>query len=168
MQGVATEQMDMNNPWGFKQGNVCVGHIIQITDEGQPLVDFRGNEVGLVPARSIIDEPFKCDSHSVVGIPVLLVFENGDPTLPIIVGFIRDTFVHPAPSEEVSFPIERPLDISVDDRKMLIEAKEEILLRCGKSSMTVKKDGKILLKGTQILSRASGTNKIKGASVRIN
>jgi hypothetical protein len=50
----------------------------------------------------------------------------------------------------------------------VFDAKDEIQLRCGKSSVTLRKDGKIEIKGTQIVSRASGVNRIKGASVAIN
>ncbi|MCC6418741.1 MAG: hypothetical protein IT429_10940, partial [Gemmataceae bacterium] len=48
------------------------------------------------------------------------------------------------------------------------DAKEEIVLRCGKSSITLRKDGKVVVLGAEVVSRASGTNKIKGAAVRIN
>lgn len=88
--------------------------------------------------------------------------------MPIIVGFIHDT-LHPKPrSEEVTLSVERPRHAILDGKKIALDAKEEIVLQCGKSSITLKNDGKVVVKGTRIISRASATNKIKGASVRIN
>jgi len=51
---------------------------------------------------------------------------------------------------------------------MVFNAEKEIELCCGKSSLIMKKDGRIVIKGIQLVSRASGVNKIKGAAVRIN
>jgi hypothetical protein len=146
----------------------CVGWINHITAEGQALVDYPSNAGGPVRARSIVVGPLKNLDNSPAGIPVLLVFENGDPGLPIIVGIIRDTLSSPVSQEEVTSAVERPRDIVLDGKKVVLEANAEIVLRCGKSSITLKKDGKIVVKGTQIISRASGAQKIRGASVNIN
>jgi hypothetical protein len=50
----------------------------------------------------------------------------------------------------------------------VIEGRDEVVLRCGQGSITLRADGKIVIKGTQLVSRASDTNKIRGASVQIN
>jgi hypothetical protein len=62
----------------------------------------------------------------------------------------------------------KPLDAIVDGRRVVLHAADEILLECGASSILLRKDGKIVLKGTQIVSRASGRHKIRGSSVQIN
>jgi len=49
-----------------------------------------------------------------------------------------------------------------------LSATQRIELRCGKSSLTLNRDGSILLRGVDLISRASGVNKIKGAAVKIN
>ena len=146
----------------------CVGQIVHITKDGRALVDFGGNPVGPVEARSIIDGPSKHDIYSQENIPVLLVFENGDLTLPIIVGIVRETLYPSTSLKEAAFSVKRPQEAILDGRKVALDAKEEIVLSCGKSSVTLRKNGKIVVKGTQIVSQASGTNKIKGASIRIN
>jgi hypothetical protein len=124
--------------------------------------------MGPIEARSVIDVPPRSDYHDQRGIPVLLIFEHENPALPIIVGIIHDTLYSPVPTEEGTLTVERPRDAVIDGRKIVFDAKEEIMLRCGRSSVILRKDGKIVVKGTQIVSRASGTQKIKGASVRIN
>jgi hypothetical protein len=45
---------------------------------------------------------------------------------------------------------------------------KEIVLRCGKASITLTRAGKIIIRGAYLLNRSSGVNKIKGASVQIN
>ena len=132
-------------------------------------MDYPGNPFGSIAARSLIATSLQQDGdgEKSLSFSVLLVFENGDPALPIIVGILHDTLYPPALTKTKTFSMERH-DIIVDGRKMVFDAKEEIVLRCGKSSIMLKKDGKVIVKGSQIVSRSSGTNKIKGASVRIN
>lgn len=52
--------------------------------------------------------------------------------------------------------------------KLVLEAGREIIIKCGEGVITVSADGKIAIKGTHLLSRAKGVNKIKGGSVAIN
>jgi len=49
-----------------------------------------------------------------------------------------------------------------------INADEKIELKCGASSLTMDRDGKVVIRGETITSRSRGTNKIKGGSVQIN
>ena len=53
-------------------------------------------------------------------------------------------------------------------REIKFNATEKIELRCGRSVLLMNKDGKIVVKGSSITSRASGPQKIKGATVQIN
>ena len=52
--------------------------------------------------------------------------------------------------------------------RLELTAEREIVLRCGEASLTLTRAGKIILRGTYVLSRSSGVNKIKGGSVQIN
>ncbi len=61
-----------------------------------------------------------------------------------------------------------PVNTVVDGKKITLEAENKIVLKCGKGSITIQKDGKIVVKGTNLLSRSSGINRIKGGSVGIN
>jgi hypothetical protein len=168
MAGTSKKLLGVKRPPGQKLRGFCVGHIFRITPEGKALVDYPSNPMGIVEARSAMGGPRKGDDDCYEGIPVLLLFENGDPSLPIIVGIIHDTLYPTAPNDDTIVSLERPRNIVVNGKKRFIDAEEEIMLRCGKSSVILRKDGKIVIKGAQILSRASETQKIKGASVRIN
>jgi len=49
-----------------------------------------------------------------------------------------------------------------------LEAAEQLTLQCGESSLELRKDGKLLIRGVEILSRATRTHRIKGGTVAIN
>lgn len=51
---------------------------------------------------------------------------------------------------------------------LLLEATEELTLRVGDGSITIRKDGKILIKGTDLVSNAKRMNRVKGGAVAIN
>lgn len=102
------------------------------------------------------------------GREVLLVFEEGDPERPIIIGLIEN-FLEDIVSMEISqHDSQEPKEALVDAKRLNLEAKEKIVLKCGKGSVMISKDGKIVIKGTHILSRSSGPHRIKGGSVAIN
>lgn len=48
------------------------------------------------------------------------------------------------------------------------EAEKQITLKCGKSSIQLQADGSVLIRGAYVLTRASGTNRIRGGNVQIN
>lgn len=52
--------------------------------------------------------------------------------------------------------------------ELVIEAKKNLTFKCGNGSITLRKDGKILIKGKDLVSRAKRMNRIKGGSVAIN
>lgn len=146
--------------------SLCVGRVVQTTEEGRALVDFPGNPLGPIEARTVVTAPPAVGGAD--GLPVLLTFENGDRSLPIIVGIVQDVFSPPAASAEWALTSRGTPDVIVDGRKVSFSAKEEIVLSCGQGSITLRKDGKIIIKGTNLVSRSSGTNKVQGATVRLN
>ena len=61
-----------------------------------------------------------------------------------------------------------PLAVSLDDQHLVLTAQHRITLQCGRASVTLDSKGNIELRGTYILSRSSGPNRIKGGSVSLN
>jgi hypothetical protein len=59
-------------------------------------------------------------------------------------------------------------ELAVDGDRKQIEGLKEIVLRCGKASITLRSDGRVIIRGTYVETRASGTNRIKGGAVHIN
>lgn len=129
-----------------------VGRLVRCGRGGDAVVDFAGNPFG----RPVAARTTTTLDPAIVGGDVVLLFEEGDPARPIVVGVI-----HPADAAP-GVPAE------VDGERVLITAEREIVLRCGEASITLTRAGKVLIRGTCVLSRSSGANRIKGAVVEIN
>lgn len=52
--------------------------------------------------------------------------------------------------------------------ELLLESRRSLTLRCGKSSITLHANGKIVLRGEYILSDAEGVNRIAGGQIELN
>ena len=59
-------------------------------------------------------------------------------------------------------------EVEADGERLVIEARREMTLRCGKASITMTADGRVTIRGTQVLSRSDGPNRVQGASVQLN
>lgn len=148
-----------------------VGKLASLDDQGTALVDFPGNPSRTpIRARSVLDAPapIGADPQRLVGADVLLAFEDADPCRPVIVGILRDK-LRPAPRPpEVKITGKGVQDVLIDGRRLVLDAQQELVIRCGKSRVTLTKDGKVLIKGEHVVSRASSTNKIKGGTISLN
>ena len=138
---------------------VRIGVLVGLKDDGRtPLVVFPGQHgSAAVPARATLDLH---GAH--IGREVVLMFEDGDAQQPIILGCLPQKDGWPAP--------DRPgqVEVDADGERLLVTAKEQLVLRCGKATITLTKAGKVLIQGTYVSSRSSGVNRIKGGSVQIN
>jgi hypothetical protein len=103
-----------------------------------------------------------------VGRPVALAFQDGDPRRPIILGLIHQPCADAAPPAPETGAERSALDARPDGDRIVLSADREIVLRCGKASITLTRAGKVLIRGAYLLSRSSGVNRIKGGSVQIN
>ncbi len=126
--------------------------------DDRPLVaGVPGLPVDVVAARTAV--PL---TRSQIGSTVVVVFEHGDARRPIILGVLQGGSAAPEGARS------QPVSIQADDERFVVSAEREIVLRCGDASITLTRAGKVLIKGTYVLSRSSGYNKIKGAAVDIN
>ena len=82
----------------------------------------------------------------------------------MIIGKIQ--MLAPSVDEPKTDPI--TVETTLDGERLTLTADREIVLRCGKASITLTRAGKIIVRGAYILNRSSGVNKIKGGSVQIN
>jgi hypothetical protein len=60
------------------------------------------------------------------------------------------------------------LEAVIDGRRVVLDARDEIVLRCGKATITLRSNGRIVIRGTYIETHSAGVNRIKGGSVQIN
>ena len=134
-----------------------VGELIAITDDGKtPLVCFGGQPgTAALRARSTVD------LHAAhIGAAVVLLFEAGDPQRPIVAGVLR--------GERPDEASHAPVVIETDGERLIVDAKQQLVLRCGKACITLTSAGKVLIEGSYVLSRSTGVNRIKGGSVQLN
>jgi len=145
-------------PTTQKIDGVVIGLFLSINNEGLPIVAFPGNpDETAIAARSTT----KMKSED-IGCEVALLFEGGDPRLPLIIGKIQH-----ADDEQLAQESE-PAKAELDGESIVLSARQNITLKCGKASITLTKSGKVILRGAYLLSRSSGVNRIKGGSVQIN
>ncbi|RZL67843.1 MAG: hypothetical protein EOP77_03275 [Variovorax sp.] len=139
--------------------SVVVGELIALTDDGHtPLVRYAGQpgSAALV-ARSVVDLH---GAH--IGQAVVLQFQDGDPLRPLVMGVLRPAVGWPlgdAPAQ---------VEVDADGERMIIGARQQLVLRCGKASITLTRSGKVLIQGAYVSSRSSGVNRVKGGSVQLN
>jgi hypothetical protein len=146
-----------SNKQATQLDGVVIGVLMSFTEAGLPLVAFPGNQSKTgIAAHSTTR--FKPDD---VGCQVALLFEGGDPQRPIVIGRMQ----YP---QDILQPRLPTMSADLDDERLEFKADKEIVLRCGKASITLTKAGKLILRGAYVLSRSSGVNKIKGGSVHIN
>jgi hypothetical protein len=145
-------------------GRTCLGRVVGVDENGQPLVDFPGNEAGPVSALATITVPTEMIAG---GRDALIVFVDDDPPRPVVVGLIQDQPVTPFPKIGKLEP-RAPIEVSADGRRLVLFAYSELHFVCGESSITLRKDGKVVINGRHVLSRAKVVNRIKGGSVQIN
>ncbi len=142
-----------------KTEGVVIGQIVGFKDNGAtPLVVYPHQPgTAAIAARAILDLH---GEH--IGQDVALLFEGGDPTQPIVMGCVRSERTWRIPEQPGQ------VEVDADGERLVVTAKEQIVLRCGKASITLTKAGKVLIQGAYLLSRSSGVNRIKGGSVQLN
>lgn len=140
-------------------GAATIGKLVAIADNGaRALVMFPGQSgAAAIPARTVVDVH---GGH--VGADVVLMFEDGAASCPIIMGVLRT-------GRERSLP-EKPgnVEVQADGERLLVTASEQLVLRCGSASITLTKAGKVLIQGTYISQRSSGVLRVKGGAVHLN
>ena len=144
---------------------VTVGKLVNVSPQGVAEVDFPGNASSKpLHARATISLENTHNNQDVV-----LMFENGDFGKPIIMGVLQPQGDGSHEVVNQSSPrTEIPLSVQVDEDRLTLTANKELVLKCGKASITLTRAGKIIIRGAYLLSRSSGVNCIKGGSVQIN
>lgn len=169
-------------------GTIIIGKIIDIDEHGRPLVIFNENPSG----HPLVALATLSITKNHISRQIALLFNNGDPGQPVIMGLIHNPLDELLDNFELSSGLDNNDDIDpfieikdiktkqaglkgsaenkvyVDGKQVCIEGAEEVSLKCGKASITLTKSGKILIRGTYLLNRSSGVNRIMGGSVQVN
>jgi hypothetical protein len=156
---------------------VVVGWLDPSSTPGRLRVDFAGNALGPTAARTTIllsDAALLQAVASRQG--ALLVFENADPALPIVIGLLQTheaslfaaLLAPPSEAPAVKPSESRSGPSPLDGESVVIEGKREVVLKSGEASLTLRRDGKVVIRGAYVETYARGINRIKGGAVKIN
>lgn len=162
-------------------GEIIIGVFAGLNEQGSPLVNFAYNKANdpITAISSIGLKPGQA------GRQVALLFVDGNLDKPMIMGLIHsqldeilENFELSLPDNEQVNPVQAENDLEkeisktdetfLDGKRVVLEGKEEIVLKCGDASITLTKAGKILIRGKYLLNRSTGVNRIMGGSVQVN
>lgn len=146
-----------------------LGRVVGIDDRGRALVEFSGSSprpastLGPVPRAEL--ELAASEQRVVV-----LAFLDGRADAPVLLSLHGPSEVEPEPEPEPEIEelVELDAETLDEDERELIEAKRELVLRCGKASITLRSDGTVQIRGRDITSWARRRQRIRGGSVSIN
>ena len=138
---------------------VVIGELLALAEEGRtPLVAYPGQPgSAALRARSLVELH---GAH--IGQQLALAFEAGDPGRPVVMGVLR---------QAAGWPLADPpaqVEVDAGGERLIVSAREQLVLRCGKASITLTRAGKVLIQGSYVSSRSTGVNRIKGGSVQLN
>ena len=146
----------------LQQGVTVAGHLCGVDREGRLLFQSEGSSAPPYPvsvAMPVSDGALVKAARLQQRALVLRTENAGD----VLVGFLRERvdarWRDAGPGE---------LEVVVDGETLNIRAERQIELRCGKSSLLLRADGRVVLSGTYVVSTSRGPNKIKGATIALN
>lgn len=134
---------------------VLVGVLHDFDAAGQPRIVVPGRMETPRVARAIC-----ALSPGQEGRQCALLFEGGDPVRPLIMGVLQDPVI--------TLHAVGAATTTQEAESFSVEAERAIELRCGKASLRLSSDGSIELRGTTVVSHATGLNRIRGASIKLN
>lgn len=154
----------------LRQGSACAvppapGRVIIGTLQAIPA----GTETG---AAEVVGLGCVAVAHSLVPLTpshigqgvALSVLDGG---VALVLGLLWQANAAATPQAEEA-PAAAPLAVTIDGHREVIEAAQELELRCGDACIVLTADGRIQLRGTYITSHASATHRLVGGSVHVN
>lgn len=156
-------------------GEIIIGTLTGIDEQGRPLVNYPENPQA-IPQAAVSTLSIQ---HKHIGRQIALLFANGNPSTPVIMGLIHSPLHDVITNTEVELetnntpePEQNALakvdDVYIDGKRIVLEGREEIVLKCGEASITLTRAGKIVIRGKYLMNRSTGVNRIMGGSVQIN
>jgi hypothetical protein len=142
----------------------CLGRIVEIDEAGRPRVSF-ADLVGPPPIARTLGEVTRTQLEAACaeGRSILLGFLDGRADSPVIMSLASVA----EPARPAAGPVAEVV-IDGESSTRVIEAREELLLRCGEATISLRADGTIKILGRDVTSWARRRQRIRGGSVAIN
>jgi len=138
---------------------IVIGRVVGIDADGLPRVVFPGTPAEGLAVRSMV-----AFVEADIGREAALMFEGADRDKPVVTGLLFQS----GSSRKSPVFSRSGARATVDGERLVFSAEREIVLQCGEASITLTRAGKVLVRGTYLSSRSSGTHRIQGGSVQIN
>jgi hypothetical protein len=113
------------------------------------LIDYPGNPHGPIAACALSPlEGRRLQQAAESHLEVLLSFDTERSDRPIIVGLIAPRPAAVAAVDTAHDDAQPALrEVTVDGRRVVLEAKDEIVLKCGEASITLRRNGRVVIRG---------------------
>lgn len=146
-----------------------VGWVAGVDADGSVRVDFAGNRHGPLLARTTVPlEPEQWRQAARERREATLFFDDGVPSRPVLTGLLQPMPPTPLIDAMLSRLPDAPKEARLDNRRVLLEAHDEVVLRCGKATLILRADGRVILRGVEVLTEAEEVHRIRGGKVKIN
>jgi hypothetical protein len=141
---------------------ICLGEIVSWDEQG-PIVDFAGNPGAPLRARlTAAANALRLAPPPAAALgqwEVVLLIDARPERAPVVLGLLAPLAPEPNAVE---------VEARVDGRRVELAARDASVLRCGDASITLRRNGRIAIRGVDVETRAAGLNRIKGGRVNIN
>lgn len=142
-------------------GHPSVGRLVELSALG-PLVATAARAEPILARTTVPVSSLRgCEGRD-----VLVLFLDGDVAKPVIVGLLQPCETTPVAAVPQGGALEG--EARVDGRRVVIRGAESVVLQCGESSLELRKDGEVVLRGVRVETRARRLHRIRGGTVRIN
>jgi Domain of unknown function (DUF6484) len=151
------------SPLRLRSAGVVVGLLAGFNEAGEPLVTHPLLDARIRARAAIALE------RDQVGCEVVIAFNDGHVSEPIVLGLFQGPRANSTKQPETRIPgAADNARAESSGERLVLSAQKEIVLKCGGASITLTRAGKILIRGTYLVSRSSGANRIMGGVVQIN
>jgi hypothetical protein len=147
-----------------------VGWVAGVDADGSVRIDFPGNRHGPLLARTtVLLDPEQWREAARERREATLFFDDGVPSRPVLTGLLQPMPPTPHLDAVLAQPLpDAPREAQLDGRRVLLEGRDEVVLRCGKATLILRADGRVLLRGVEVITEAEGVHRIRGGKVKIN
>jgi hypothetical protein len=146
---------------GFKSAAARIGRLVTVGADGALTVSLPDRPHPLPACLAVSVTRARLERAIEERREVVILFEAGRPERALVVGFIE-------PLQPESSPPPQVIEADVDGKRVRVVGHDEIVLECGNASITLRRNGRVVIRGTYVETHSDGTNRIKGGQVRIN
>lgn len=145
-----------------------LGHVVAILNTEEVGVAIPG-VTGTLAARLAVPMTHARLKEAIASRRAAVVLIDGHtPESAVVLGFLEPVPSEAPPEAADTRTEAQMVEADVDGKRVRIVGHDEIVLECGAASITLRRNGRVIIRGAYVETDSAGTNRIKGAAVRIN